>query len=171
MPQTRVIEFFTRHRKLESVECQILFEDTVEAEFTSQLLTCLLDSCPNLRYLQVFQDVILYRTVDISPTLFSKLANSRLESLSFNFGLNVTAPDVLPVNNTLLSLSLFSAMDTNVHSIFYQTFRNLKHLEVSSIDDETLASCFKYQVRFLFHGRIYHLFQHVSFNYHVFYRF
>lgn len=145
--QNSILDFFSRHKQLQSVECKI-FVETSTAEFIGQLMNCLLDSCPHLQSLQILQDVYLNYVITLDASVFTKLKKSKLESLTFNFGLDIAPSDAEFVNHHLKSLSIVSpGVEKDMFFTLGKTFRDLTHLDIINIDDDGLQCILKYQVR------------------------
>ena len=166
-----VYDFISRHPQLQAVKCEIWSDHPTH--LANRLMNGLLDSCPNLRFLEVVaisQTILLRPRISVfagpdltefDPAVVVKLRNSKLESLSHNIDMKIDATYTTDeiINDTLKSLTVLSGLGVRTvkwpsiqseRFVLLRMFRSLTHLSLTDsfeMDDCALQSIFQYQVR------------------------
>lgn len=144
-----MFDFFSRQKCLERISCSSVLSSSFPTRFFQHLIT----HCSNLKHLKLKFRISC--TIDLSPELFRALLSSKLISLKIRHSNIRPTSDQLfttstnfPENTTLRVLRIPVVIDHRIQSLFVQSFKRLKFLELQCFSGMVLESIGKFQVNF-----------------------
>ena len=145
------IEFFSRHKQLETVEWWLPIHAT--PWFIDGLMNCFFKKCPRLKSLRLLRSYEPEAPVMTNSSVFTNLLKSKLESLTISFGMEMKEMKRAARNKYLKTLCItdvpVDAFEEIESAEFLRNFLGLTKLDVdipSMITDDSLQSIIKYQV-------------------------
>lgn len=110
-------------------------------------------NCDNLRRLRVQEWLCTDISMQFTPEILNLLLNSRLESVDLPFDDTALTKGSIErpvkpwiVNTTLQTLILRGGSEEGSYAPIFEYFTNLRHLEVTFVNDVTLQAIFKHEV-------------------------